>query len=165
MGNRRLWFCEGVGKRFDEGADFIAHSAVVRERFFLGLCVLSKARRIVETDVNDFCVSGEYRAGFVGVVADGDDVIEGDGGERVDVLGLAAGDIDAGFGHCPHGSGVHAVGIDAGGIRLDHVALEESGPAFGHLAAAGIASAEKEDFEFVGHRFSGAAYAYTHIVG
>jgi hypothetical protein len=67
------------------------------------------------------------------------------------VLGALVSDVHAGFGHYFDGAGIEAVGFDAGGVGLDLIGLEVAGPAFGHLASAGIAGAEEEDFEFGGH--------------
>src|SRR5882672_9413638 len=103
--------------------------------------------------MNDPGFSREYGAIFVGVAADGDDEIERNILEIVDVLGAVLRNIDAGFGHDFDGVGIEAVGFDAGGVGLDLGALEMAGPALGHLAAAGVAGAEEEDFEFVVGRF------------
>ncbi len=102
--------------------------------------------------MNDFGFSRGNGAVFTGVAAEGDDVVEGDVLEVINVFGLLVGDVDAGLGHDFYGVGVEAVGFDAGGVGLDLAGLEGAGEAFGHLAAAGVAGAEEEDFElgFVG---------------
>ena len=99
--------------------------------------------------MNDFGFAREYGAVFVGVATDGDDEIEINVVERVHVLGLVMGDIHAGFGHDFDGVGIEAVGFDSGRPGLELVAFELAGEALGHLAAAGVAGAEEEDFEFV----------------
>src|SRR4051812_37936082 len=99
--------------------------------------------------MNGFGFAREYGAVFVGVAADGDDEIEINGVEGVDVLGLMMRDIDAGFGHDFDGAGIEAVGLDAGGVGFDFGGFEMAGPTLGHLAAAGVAGAEEEDFELV----------------
>ena len=58
-----------------------------------------------------------------------------------------AGDVDARFGHDADRVGIQAVRLDAGGVRLDDVALEMPGPPFGHLAAAGVAGAQEKDVQ------------------
>jgi len=91
--------------------------------------------------MNDAGFSRKYGAILVGVAADSNDEIEIYVLERVDVLGLVLGNIDAGFGHDLDGALIQAVGFDAGGVGFDVIALELAGPSFGHLAAAGVAGA------------------------
>ena len=64
------------GKRFDERANFIAHTPIVNERLFVGGGGAGKARRIVEAVVNPSRSTRKDRARFRRVVADGDDKIE-----------------------------------------------------------------------------------------
>jgi hypothetical protein len=59
------------------------------------------------------------------------------------------GDIHARFSHDFNGMRVHAVLLEAGGIGFDHIAFQMARPAFRHLAAAGIAGAEEQDFYFL----------------
>lgn len=136
------------GECFDEAADVIAHAAVGGELLLLGGAVggefAGDARGIVEAVMDDFAVGREPGAGFVGVIADGDDDIEFCVFEFVDVLGFLAGDVDTGFGHDFDGIGVEAVGFDAGAVGGDGVAFEVAGPSFGHLAAAGVSGTEEE---------------------
>ena len=99
--------------------------------------------------MNDPGFSREYRAVFVGVATDGHHVIEINVLEGIDMLGFVLRDIDAGFGHDFDGVGIEAMSFDAGGVRFDLIAFELAGKSLGHLAAAGVAGAEEEDFEFV----------------
>jgi len=94
---------------------------------------------------------GKEGAGLAGMVADGDDRIEGDVAQLVKVFRAVAGDIDPGLGHDLDGDWVETMNFDPGGPDFDPVALEGPGPAFGHLAAAGVAGAEKEDFQLWVH--------------
>ena len=94
------------------------------------------------------------------MVADGDHVVELDVGQLVDVLRALARDVDARLGHDLHGVADSAVGRDAGRVGLDHVALQVPRPAFGHLAAAGVAGAEEQDDGFVGH----VVFAYPNVM-
>ena len=137
---------EGIWQSHDPIADFIADAGVVGECFLGSGGGLGECGRIVEADVNDFGLAGKNGTSFVGVSADGDDVVEGDMGEGIDVLGGVLGDVDAGFGHGFGGEGIEDVGFDAGGPGVDDVGLEVAGPAFGHLGAAGVSGAEEEDF-------------------
>ena len=64
-------------------------------------------------------------------------------GASIDVSGAMARYIDTGFGHDFHGDWIEAVRLDAGGIRLEAIGFEVPGPAFGHLAATGVAGTKK----------------------
>src|SRR5687767_724216 len=107
-GLRALPF-EATRERLNELADLVADSTVMGQGFVLGLRGLGELRRVVEADVDDLGSAGEDGAGFVGVAADGDDVVEWDVGDRVDMLGRLRRDVDAGLGHDLDGGGVHAV--------------------------------------------------------
>ena len=61
-----------------------------------------------------------------------------------------AGNIHARLGHDSHGIRVQSVGLDPRRVRLDLVAFQVARPALGHLAAAGVAGTEEQDFQ---HRF------------
>jgi hypothetical protein len=78
-------------------------------------------------------------------------VIEGDVPQFGNVFGSLAGNINARLGHDTDRIRVQAMRLDPGRVRLDRVALESPRPAFSHLAAAGIARAEKEDFRLLVH--------------
>ena len=82
------------------------------------------------------------------MVADGHDVIDRPAGQLVDVLRALAGDVDARLGHHPDRVGIQPCGLDAGRIGLDRVALQMPRPALGHLAAAGVARAKKQNRRF-----------------
>jgi len=141
---------ESLGEALDEGTDLVADAAVVAEGFFLGLGGAGQGRRVVKADMNDLGVAGKKGAGFVGMAADGDDIVKGNVEEVADVFGVVGGDIHAGFGHDADGAGIEAVGFDAGGIGVNAIGLEMARPAFGHLAAAGVAGAKKQDTKFSG---------------
>ncbi len=132
----------------DEGADLIANSAVDVQGFFLGFGKLGQAWGVFKTDVKDLGFAGKEGTAFVSVVADGDDIIEGDMADFVEVFGAVAGDVYAGFGHDPDGHGVETVGFDAGGIGFDAITFEMASPALGHLASAGVSCAQEEDAKF-----------------
>ena len=120
----------------------------MRQGFLFGRGGQGQARRIVEPDVDHLGFAGEEGARLVGVVADGHDEIEIPRRQFRDRLGFVSGDVHAGFGHDLHGAGVQAVDFEAGGEGLDPVAFQRAGPAFGHLAAAGVAGAKEEEFQF-----------------
>jgi hypothetical protein len=82
------------------------------------------------------------------MVADGDDIIEQDVLEIIDMFGAMAGNIHTCLSHDADSIGIKAVGFDPGRVGFDEVGLEGARPAFGHLAAAGIAGAQEQDFQF-----------------
>ena len=88
---------------------------------------------------------------LVGIAANGHHEIERDVAKFGDVLGSLAGNIHARLGHDADRIGVQAVRFDPSGIRLDGIALEFACPSLGHLAAAGIAGAEKKNLRLVVH--------------
>ena len=90
-----------------------------------------------------FRLACEDRTGFVCLIADGDNIIEWHIRQFIDVLGMVPADVHARFGHDLDGPSVHAMRLDAGGVRFDLVDLQLLRPAFSHLASAGIARAEK----------------------
>lgn len=138
---------EGFGHGFDEVADFVAHADVVAHGFVVGHGHFGEARGIVEGFVDDFGFAGEDGAGFLGVVAHGDYVVELDVAETLDGLGAVLRDIDAGHAHDFDGDAVESVGFGSGGVGFEGIGFEVAGPAFGHLTSAGISRAEEEDFD------------------
>src|ERR1035437_3193379 len=118
----------------DTGADLIPD---LSERGFVGW--------VFEGPVEALRFSGEYRADFVGVVADGDDVIELLTQEFVDGLGAMAGDVDAELLHDGDGFGAHFRGLRAGGKDIKATARFVTPQAFGHLAAGGVTGAQNQD--------------------
>jgi hypothetical protein len=56
-----------------------------------------------------------------------------------------SGYVHTGFGHDFDCGRIQTVRFDAGGIDIEPVVPEMTGPALGHLASAGIAGAEKEN--------------------
>jgi hypothetical protein len=87
-------------------------------------------------------------AGFVGVIADGNDGIEDDIPEAIDMFGDVPRDIYSGLGHNLDRRLIEAMGLDTCGICFDRIAFERSCPSFRHLAATGIAGTQKKYLEF-----------------
>ena len=141
--------CEGVGEGLDEGADLVTYTAVGGECHLGGSGLGGEEGWVVEADMDHAGLSRKERAGFVGVGADGDDVVEGDVEEIIDALGTLLRDIDADLGHHGDGVGVEAVRFNAGGIGVDSVALQGTRPALSHLAATGVSGAKKEELDAV----------------
>jgi hypothetical protein len=56
--------------------------------------------------------------------------------------------IHADLGHYQDGPRMDRMPGEAGRVRLNHVSLKLSDPAFGHLAAAGVAGAKEQNFDF-----------------
>ena len=80
------------------------------------------------------------------MIADRHDKIKVLGWQVGDGFGTVAGNVHARFGHDLHRPRIEPVGFDASGEGLDLVAFQCAHPALGHLAAAGVARAEKQDF-------------------
>jgi len=136
------------GRGRDERANLIAHAAIVRQRGFFAGRIFRQPGRIIEPAMHNSRPAGKHRAALGGVIADGDDVVEGNVGQFIDVPGSLAADVHARLGHDPDGEGIQAVGLDAGGMRLDGVAPQLPGEPFRHLAAAGVARAEGQHGQF-----------------
>jgi hypothetical protein len=134
---------ERLGQTRDEFPNLNPHPAVMNQGVFLGGCVFGQLRRVVETDMDFFGPSRKKRAGFVGMPAEGSHNIKFSQRQLIDCLGRVMGYIHTGLGHHPDRQRVEAVFFDAGRISLDLVRLQKSCPALGHLAAAGIARANK----------------------
>lgn len=54
-------------------------------------------------------------------------------------------DVDSCLLHDPHGSRIEPMFLDAGRVRLDRSSLQSVRPALGHLAAARIPGAKKQN--------------------
>jgi hypothetical protein len=106
--------CEGVGEGLDEGADLVTYTAVGGERGFWRSGLGGERGWVVEADMDHAGLSGKDRAGFVGVGADGDDVVERDVEEVVDALGALLRDVDTCLGHYGDGVGIETVDFNAG---------------------------------------------------
>jgi hypothetical protein len=86
--------------------------------------------------------AGEYRAGFVGVAADRDDVIEVLAYKLIHRFRPVSGDVDPDFRHHLDGLRANARRPGAGGEYLETVSGFMAQQAFRHLAAGGISGAE-----------------------
>jgi hypothetical protein len=131
---------------FNKGFDLVPNTAVMAKGFLFGLGVFRQARRIVEPGVHNLRLAGENGARLVRVVADRHDIIKVVRRQFGDGLGPVAGDVYACLGHDLHRPRIQTMSFDASREGLDRVAFQCACPAFGHLAAAGIAGAEKQDF-------------------
>jgi hypothetical protein len=121
-------------ERHDPGVDLVADSA---ERG----CALCH-RRVVEGPVKAPRGAGEYRAGFVGVAADRDDVIEGLPYKLIHRFRPVGGNVDSDFRHRRDGFGTNVRRFGAGREHLEPVSSFMAQQAFRHLAAGGISGAE-----------------------
>ena len=95
-------------------------------------------------DAHDLRLAGEGRAAFVGVVAERDHVVECHHRQVRHDLRFVLVDVHPGFGHGLYRQRIEAMPLDSGRIRFDDITLQVARPALGHLAAAGIASAEEQ---------------------
>ena len=118
----------------DPGVDLVADSA---ERG----CALCH-RRVVEGPVKAPGGAGKYRAGFIGVAADRDDVIEGLGYKLIHRFRPVLRNVNPDFGHRLDGLRANVRRFGAGGKYLETVSSFVAQQAFRHLAAGGISGAE-----------------------
>ena len=95
--------------------------------------------------------TGEDRAGLPCVIANGHNEIEGDVEDFADFFGRLLRNIDSGFGHDSNRPWVEPMGFDPRRIWIDVLGPQSSGKALRHLAATGVARAEKEDLAFPLH--------------
>jgi len=100
--------------------------------------------RIREGHVDDPSGAREGGAVLVRVAADRDHQVELRGRQLADGLGFLRGQVHVHLGHHLHRAGIHAVRFNSRGVGAEVVAVQCQGEAFGHLAPAGVAGAEKE---------------------
>ena len=103
--------------------------------------------RVREAHVHDFGFPGKDGTLLLGLVADRDHQVEGFPGQVVHRLGSMLADIDAQLRHDLDGPGVDPAGPHPRGPGLNlpgQIVVHQS---FGHLAAAGVFGAEKQDFQ------------------
>lgn len=130
------------GEVMEVGADLVADLAEGGEAVFFGAGDGGGVREVVVEAVG---VAGVDGAGLLGVVADGEDVVEGLVGELVDGFGAVAGKVDAKFGHDADGFRPDEGGSGPGAFDREDVAVVMTEEALGHLAAGGVRGAEDED--------------------
>jgi hypothetical protein len=90
-------------------------------------------------------LAGEIGTGFAGMVAECHHVIKGVQGQLLDQRGLLVADIHPGLRHDPDGIRIEPMLDHPGGIGRINSSVQVPGPAFGHLAAAGVPGTEKKD--------------------
>ncbi len=134
-------------------ANAAADGGAVFERAF------GKGRRVFEAVVKSLGSAGKDRAGFFGVIANGDDIVKMMSVELVKVLGTMIGNIDAQFLHHSDGFGTYDAGFGAGAFDVEIISGVVTEKAFGHLAARGVASAEDEHALFIRHELLSARRA------
>lgn len=110
-----------------------------------GLSASGKGGGVGETVVDALSGAGEDGAGFAGVVADGDDVVEMLAGEFVDRFRAVLRDIDADLAQDFHGKTIQSNRVRAGAKDFEAIPSQVAQDAFCHLAAGGIAGAEDQD--------------------
>jgi hypothetical protein len=111
-------------------------------------------RWVIKSPVEAIYLTGEHRAGLVGIAADGDHRIDVACQELLEVLRGVARDINPDLLQDFDGLGVDiARRFGARTGDFDEIACGGPEDAFGKVAAAGIASAEDEDERFVAHGF------------
>jgi len=95
--------------------------------------------------VNALRAADEEGAGFIGVAAEGNDMVEILTLELCQGFGTMMGNVDAQFEQHPGGQRINPRGFGSGGKGFAVVSQIVVGQSFGHLGAAGIVGAEKED--------------------
>jgi hypothetical protein len=144
---------ESCGIGFKHELDLITDSAEFVEDFLLGSRGVG---RIIKAPVKAVKLSGEHRAGLIGVAADGDHGINGTVQELIHVFGVMSRDVDSDFLEDFDGLWMDiAGGFGAGAGHLDEVACGRSEDAFGEMATAGVAGAKDEDERFHGKKSKG----------
>src|SRR5215208_331208 len=100
---------------------------------------------VLEGPVQPVLGPREERAGFVGVVADGDHVVDGLLQVPVQSLGLLLGDVYADLLHRPDCEGPYAGGLRASANGLNSVTGEVPQQPLRHLAPRGVVGAKEPD--------------------
>jgi hypothetical protein len=110
-------------------------------------------RWIVEVFVNHDGLAGKEWAAFLGVVTEGQNIVERLAGEFVHALGAMARNVDAQFAHNGDRFGSNMARLGPGAEYLETVSCVVTQKAFGHLAPGCISRAEDEDSLLIGHGY------------
>jgi hypothetical protein len=102
-------------------------------------------RRIRDAPVDGTGVARELGADLADTVTEGDDEVEGLGGELVQVLGVVRAEVDAPLAHDAGCKGVKWAGVAAGAGHVDGAPGEPPEESLCHLRAAAVPGAEEED--------------------
>src|SRR5580765_8453989 len=108
--------------------------------------------RVFKAVVDRVGVSGKDWTGFLGVVADGQDVIKSLTVELIHALGAMPGNVDAQLPHGGNGFGPDAARFRSGTEYLKAVSCVAPQQTFGHLAPRRVSGAENEDPLLTSHR-------------
>ena len=131
----------GFDEPADAMADFVADAAEDAHLLFV---VALRLCGVIETPVELMGCAGEIRARFARVVANRDHIIELLLRKRVHGFGFVFGDVDTGFTHSPDGEWMDVTRrFRARAEDLEPIARERTQETFRHVAAAGIARAQK----------------------
>jgi hypothetical protein len=143
---------DGCGIDFEFFFDLVADSAEGGEDLLFGSCGFVG---VVEAPEVALALAGEGGADLVDVATDGDDGVDVLVEEFVCAFGSVFGNVEAELGDDVDGERVHAARwVRAGAVNFGFVTDGMLQDGFGHLAAAGVASAEDEDLG-CGHRGEG----------
>ena len=118
--------------------------------------------RVWERPVEPLGRPWECGTGFIGVITDGDHVVEMLTEEFFDVLGSVTGNIDADLLHDFNGNRIDFGWRGAGAFDFELVAAVMAEDPFGHLGAAGVARAENENACF--HSFCKSLSRLTAVI-
>ena len=146
--------CEGVRLRDNPVANLIPDATIVDQRFFLGPRVYRQLRWIVESLVNHPGGARKCGTGLVSVPAYRDDDVQWLIAKIGNRFAPVTRDVDADFGHHLDGERVKAVRYDPGAECLDIVVPQVTAETLGHLAAAGVPGAKKENAALPAHQSS-----------
>jgi hypothetical protein len=99
------WYSSGVSflaeqrvwQLLDEGFDFVADPHVMVKGLLLALGLGGQSRRVVKAPVDDSGAAGKNRTGVMGIITDGDDIVEGEMFYSVQGFRLLGRNIDPGL--------------------------------------------------------------------
>jgi hypothetical protein len=123
-------------------ANFVANPAKDLHSLIVGTFRLC---RVIDRPVLTKADAGEDRAAVPRPIANRDDVREMLAEKSDYIFGMLTRNINSDFGHGFHGQWVQNAWLQPGALRIESVASEVPQVSFGHLAAAGVAGAEKQD--------------------
>jgi hypothetical protein len=99
--------------------------------------------------MDQFDISRESGAGFLGITADGNDDINSSIKIIIDGFRRMVGYVNTPLRHNCHGSGMKTGRMTAGAIYFEFVSGHMPQQAFGYLRSAGITCADENNFLFI----------------
>ena len=103
-----------VSEDYDEVPYLVPNCSIAIEFLLFGFILFREFWGIVETNVYYFCLAGKDRTVLIGVAAYSYNQIEVNVSELVNVFTFVIGNVYTSFCHNFYGTGIEAVGFDAG---------------------------------------------------